>query len=155
MKKEHYINKIRKEFPTLIWQSAVSNTTGWDHNVLILDNKYVFRFPWNEDSTLALQDEIPLLNFLRHKVSLPIPKYIYVPQDKSFAGYDIILGERFSKTLFTKLNQTQKIKIAKQLARFLTELHAIPPAKLKRFKIPRQSAKRDYAELLQAYETTY
>ena len=42
--KSKLINKLHREFPEVKFKTAKLITKGWDHDVLVLDNKFIFRF---------------------------------------------------------------------------------------------------------------
>jgi aminoglycoside 2''-phosphotransferase len=126
MKKNELVRKIRKEFPELKFKTAKHNVEGWDHYVLILDNKYVFRFPRTAEYLRKLKTEVPCLDYLKDKVNLQIPQYKFVAKDKTFAGYEIIHGLQLEKSVFDKLSKPTKLHLAWQLAKFLTAMHKVP-----------------------------
>ncbi len=148
MTKRELVRKIRKEFPDLKFKNARHNVEGWDHYVLILDNKYVFRFPREADYKNQLFDEIRLLEYLRPKVKIPIPKYIYIAKDKSFAGYEMLSGVQLKKEVFRKLSKQSQKFIAKQAAEFLTTLHKISLKDVKAFRIPKTKTQWLYRDLV-------
>lgn len=45
MEAEKYLQKIKKEFPNLSWKNYQFVNHGYDHAVIILDRKIIFRFP--------------------------------------------------------------------------------------------------------------
>lgn len=148
MEKRKLLSKIRKEFPNLKWKKAVHNVEGWDHYVLILDNKYVFRFPRTEKYLNALMNEILLLEYLKDKVSMPIPRYIYIAKDKSFAGYSLIPGIQLKEKVFKLVSQKTKSLLAKQIANFLSSLHKIPHKSVKKYGTKTVDAKKKYKDLV-------
>ena len=96
MKAEFFLKKIKREFPDLGWSTYTHLTHGWDHDVIILDNKIVFRFPKSKEYAALLKDEIQLLPYLKRKVNAGIPEYKFIFKDKSAAGYPILAGRELS-----------------------------------------------------------
>jgi aminoglycoside 2''-phosphotransferase len=45
------LKKISDEFPHIAWSSYRYVDEGWDHEVIILDEKIVFRFPTDQQYT--------------------------------------------------------------------------------------------------------
>jgi len=135
MKNEQLLNKIKKEFPRLRWKTHEFYTHGWDHIVVILDRKIVFRAPKEKEYKERLEDEVRLLNYLYRKFQVKIPHYTFVSQDKSFVGYLIIPGRVLAPHGFGKISKPDKEKMAKQLALFLTTLHKTPRSIIKRYSI--------------------
>lgn len=129
------LKRIKYEFPRISWDDYEFLNHGWDHEVIILDNKLVFRFPNSSKYLSAFKDEVNLLNYLTQKTKTKIPSYKYVASDYSFAGYEIIPGEELSEELFQMLTEEEKRKVAEQLAEFLTALHTVPVNELGRFNI--------------------
>lgn len=123
--KSELLMRIHLEFPNLKFFKAKVNNKGWDHTIIILDNKYVFRFPKNKSYIKKIRTEMLFLNSLRD-MPIKVPNYLFISKDKSFGGYQLISGKELTKTRFQKLNNKQKKVIANQLGRFLTSLHNFP-----------------------------
>lgn len=118
------LKRIKHIFPDLNWGSYIYIDEGWDHEVIILDNRVVFRFP--NDDQYSLKNEIMVLDKLNPLVNLAIPTYSYVAPDFSFAGYELVAGRPLSKQLFDELTADDRSVLAKQLADFLSILHQLP-----------------------------
>jgi aminoglycoside 2''-phosphotransferase len=114
---------INDNFPELSWKSYRFINEGWDHEVLILDNHLVFRFPNDQEYRALLKDEVKVLKKLRPMVQVNIPNYTYIANDFSFAGYKLIPGEPLSKKFFNKVTTANRTNIARQLAGFLSTIH--------------------------------
>lgn len=56
MKAELFLQKIRNEFPEVKWKHHRFLTHGWDHIVIVLDDKMIFRAP--KDVPKDLQSEL-------------------------------------------------------------------------------------------------
>ena len=152
MIKRELVAKIRKEFPQLKWKTAKHNVEGWDHYVLILDNKYVFRFPRDKEYGAILKKEIPLLDYLGKRLNLAIPQYKFVSKDKSFAGYELIQGIQLERNIFRGLPEKTKQLIAKQMAEFVTRLHRISLKETKQWILPKVDVKKEYESLKRSME---
>ena len=122
---EQLLQRIHSEFPEITWDSYVLNTEGWDHEVIILDNKIVFRFPNEDEYSTLLPDEINVLKKLTPLVNAAIPQYSYIAADYSFAGYPIVPGRVVSKQVFDELSKEARRELAQQLAGFLSTLHTV------------------------------
>ena len=133
MKKEDEYNAyLQQVYPELEIKSAYINEIGQNNDVLIVNDKIVFRFPKYEQGIKQLKQETQLLEIIRPHISLQIPEPKYqmfqdeVPR-KVFAGYEMIEGEPFWSDTFTEISDEQQLqKIACTLAQFLRELHQIP-----------------------------
>lgn len=117
------LERIKRTFPDLTWQKYQYLDEGWDHDVIILDNIAVFRFPNDEEYAHLLKDEIEVLKQLAPVVAIRIPNYTYVAPDVSFAGYPIIPGKTLLKPYFDTLSAQDKHDIAQQLAGLLSTMH--------------------------------
>ncbi len=148
MEKRKLLSKIHKEFPKIKWEKAEHNAEGWDHYVIILDDKYVFRFPRTKKYLDVLKNEILLLSYLKDKVNITIPEYIYIAKDKSFAGYILIPGIQLKKKVFEPLPDKTKNIIAKQIADFLSSLHKVSHNAVKKYKTKTVDAKKKYKDLI-------
>ena len=131
MNKKDLIKKIKEEFPQIKFKNVKQVTCGLDHVVLILDDKYVLRFPKNDYYKKKIKVEMRLLTELKKKTS-KIPDYKYVPKDQSFGGYPIIDGKPLTSKNFNNFTNQQKTQLVNELADFLTTLHKIPISKAKK-----------------------
>lgn len=149
MNKKYLIRKISVDFPDIKFNTAKMITCGFDHVVLILDNKYVFRFPKNDYYKKKIQVEMRLLSELKKKTNR-IPDYKFVSKDQSFGGYPIIDGKPLSTKRFKELTSQQKTQLANKLAYFLTVLHNIPISKAQniglKFEWSHQDELKQYKE---------
>jgi len=149
MNKNDLTKRIREEFPQIRFKDVKKITCGLDHVVLILDNKYVFRFPKNDYYKQKIKVEMRLLSELQKKIS-KIPHYKFMPKDQSFGGYPIIDGKPLSTKKFNNFTNQQKTQLANELADFLTTLHKIPISKAKKiglkFEWSHQDELKQYKE---------
>ncbi len=123
---ETLLSLIRQHFPELHWTKYKLITIGWDHDVLILDNSIVFRFPNDQYNLALLESETRLLKSLRPLVSVNIPDYTFIVPDHAFVGYPLILGQTLSRRLFDTLGHQTHTQIAQQLAELLSTMHNMP-----------------------------
>jgi aminoglycoside 2''-phosphotransferase len=139
--KNKYLKKIKKNFPQLSFRHS-RLTGGWDNVVLILDNSIVFRFP-KKGQLKQFKRELNINPYLSTIISLPVPKFEYVPKDKSFVGYRIVKGDVVRPQEFKKFSPRRKQQIAKTLAQFLRQLHSIPVSKARKFGFSRAWSNKD------------
>ena len=133
MNKLDYLKKIKRYFPETKFKNSKLIEEGWDHDVIVLDNKYIFRFPKKEKYQERLKSEMKFLKYLAPRISIPIPEYIYISKDLSFGGYKLLKGVEMKPNIFEKLNRKQKNNIIKQLGTFLSELHQTPINSIRKF----------------------
>ncbi len=128
------MRRVRKRFPEILYKK-IQRKDGYDHYVIILDNKIVFRFPKQKHFKKLFRYEAPLLQFLSKRISIQVPVYRYVGND--FGGYHFIEGKSLLGT--KKLTSTQRETLSRQIAHFLTQLHAVHQKDLKKFRIPERN----------------
>lgn len=132
MTKSFYVKRIKENFPDIEFGKAELVTDGYDDDVIVLDKKIVFSFPKQKlDCPEKFQRELKFLPLLNKKITLPIPNFIYIPEDKFFAGYNYIAGAPLTLKVFKLLDKNEREFCARQLGKFLSELHnfSVPIAK--------------------------
>lgn len=148
MKAELFLQKIKNEFPQIKWKKYCILTHSWDHVVIIFDEKLIFRFPKDKECKDKFKNEIQLLNYLKKRVKVGIPEYIYVPNDKSFTGYKMLNGQGLKYSQFKHFTTSEKEKFSKQIADFLTNLHTTPKSAISKFNINADNPEKKYKGLV-------
>jgi len=72
------------------------------------------------------QRQIKIVPLLNKEISLSIPNFKYIPDDKSFVGYRYIKGVPLSNKITKGLSDKQREACAKQISTFINELHQFP-----------------------------
>lgn len=129
------------------WDNYAFIDVGWDHEVIQLDDKYIFRFPNSSEYQSVLRDEIRLLSYLSDRITTLIPNYTYVPQDFSFGGYPMLQGESVSPELFRSMPEDIQDMFAGEVASFLSDLHAVDVNELTEFNISYEAEFAGYANV--------
>ena len=99
------------------------------YNVYEVKNQYIFRIPdihfRNIKGIRLIQNEIKMLYHIQKYVSVPIPEPIYISFDPDcpLMGYEKIEGVPLSRC-FYKVSRNQKLRIAREIGEFLSELHS-------------------------------
>jgi aminoglycoside 2''-phosphotransferase len=148
MKVAFLLRRIREEFPEIGWKNYRFLTHGWDHVIVILDGKIVFRTPKDSRYKNELRNEIQLLHYLKEKVKVGIPEYNYVSRDRSLAGYNMLMGLELTGSRFRRLNASEKEIVAERLAEFITALHATPKFVIKKFHVKSNNQQKLYKDLV-------
>lgn len=148
MKAESFIQKIKNDFPEIKWKKHRVITHGWDHIIIVLDEKIIFRFPKDQDYQDEFQNEIQLLHYLKKKVNVGIPEYNYISKDKSIAGYNMVGGRELTLSRFRKLSASEKDIVAKQLAEFLSTLHATQKSIIAKYNVHTENQEQLYKKLV-------
>jgi aminoglycoside 2''-phosphotransferase len=116
---------IRTDFPDLPIGSVRVVAHGWDHDVLDIDDTYIFRFPKDDDSRLPT--EIRIVERLQGRTSLPIPHFEFVGRSATYVGYRKIQGGPLTPERCAQLSEADRDAVALQLATFLVEVHDAVP----------------------------
>lgn len=138
--------RIAKEFPRLKIDQYKFISQGWDHEVLLINQKIIFRFPNSKEYAPRLKNEIKLLHILAGKTPANIPNYQWIARDYSFGGYEILPGHELMTDYFNKI-QAQHDSLARQLAAFLTAIHTLPGTVLELLHLEAAQLKKEQATL--------
>jgi aminoglycoside 2''-phosphotransferase len=135
MPKAHYLTEIHKHFPDLTYKKARIIRHGWDHDVVVLDNTWVFRFTKNQDYMHVLRKEIAVINWLKKQTKIALPDYKYIAKDGSFGAYPMLPGRELRKHVLKTFTFSEREAIAQELGEFLSLLHSIPVATAQRWGV--------------------
>lgn len=122
---EGLLARIRSAFPDLSFDQAELIEEGYDHAVVILDGRWIFRFPREADYVASFPVELRLLSSLKPLTTLKVPDYSRVGPD--FGGYPIIQGRGLTAPLFARMARGDQERIVTDLADFLRTLHSLSP----------------------------
>jgi aminoglycoside 2''-phosphotransferase len=145
---EKYMTRIGEISPELVVKSVKLNDAGLMNDIVIVNGEFVYRFPKNEYAFKHLPAEARVLEFLKDKITLEIPKPFYAGDDA--LAYPLIPGETLRRDRLLKLGESEQQKIADQMAQFFKELHGIDPT-LADFAIPPADALVKYEGWVDAY----
>ncbi|HEX4929226.1 MAG TPA: phosphotransferase [Gaiellaceae bacterium] len=73
--------------------AILENDDGYDYEVAIVDDEWVFRFPRRPGVEEALEVEIALLPALAPALPVDVPAFEHVSHDPLFVGYRLLRGE--------------------------------------------------------------
>lgn len=102
---------------------------GWDSIALIGDG-WVFKFPQSDKNRAKLRREAKLLNFLRPRVAMTLPNMVLHEGPMLFSQHAVIPGEDIEEDQYDELDSGQRDEMARRLARFYADLHALPLPRL-------------------------
>lgn len=142
-----FLERVRQEFHEIKWSTCRYVTQGWDHEVLVLDEKIILRTPKDKRNAVKIQDEIRLLNYLNGKVRAGIPHYEYISADGTIAGYKMLPGRELRAQVFQALADDEKEIIAEALADLFTVLHSTPGTLIEQLNTREEDQRADFAEL--------
>ena len=123
------LRTIRAEFPQLDVRRLKHLGSGWEYDVYLADDKWVFRFPRRVEVAELCDRERAILDFigrrLRHRVQTPIIRFVGGPTPSfpyRFMAHDLIAGVGADDAT---VNHTAPL--AAQLGSILAHLHSTPP----------------------------
>lgn len=127
------LKQLKDRWPDLTWSNA--RLLDHDHDVVLLDDAYVFRFACTDPNHEPLEREVRFLERLS-KTGISVPQYTHVDPDWAVAGYPPIPGESLSYQIFIELSRDQQRSIAHEVARVLNEVHQFSLTEARAIGIP-------------------
>jgi aminoglycoside phosphotransferase (APT) family kinase protein len=119
---------IERQFPDLAPAHLETLGIGWDNVAVLVNGRFVFRFPRRQIAAGLVEREARILPQLAPHLPypLPVPEYVGTPTTDYpfiFAGYAFLPGQTACRCACTA---AERIALAPQLAAFLAALHRIP-----------------------------
>lgn len=103
---------------------------GFDSDVLIVNDAWVFRFPRRPDVAEQLDVERALLPALAEHLPIPVPRFEVIGRAEAnalpFVGYRLLAGLPLRPPLLAERGEAQRDRVAGQLGAFLSALHTVP-----------------------------
>ncbi|SDL92182.1 phosphotransferase family protein [Sediminibacillus halophilus] len=128
MNEQTMLSIISQHLPWLTIESTSFEYSGWDHDIIIINEKLVFRFPKHQAVRRHTEREIALLKAIENTsppLQIPTCQAIRDKQGNAIATYyQLIEGEPLASVLDHPL--FSKERSAKLLGEFLSKLHQIP-----------------------------
>ena len=137
IKLRQYESVIDAAFPGLRRQSyqsgspSILNQQGQNSDVLVVDGRYIFRFPKYPGGIETLRREARLLSELAGRLPLttPIPEFDHLenqPVGTACLGHRRLPGDPLWRAKLQALPEPDQAAIAAQLSGFLAALHSTP-----------------------------
>jgi aminoglycoside phosphotransferase (APT) family kinase protein len=133
------VSIIETQFPELQPVSVRWLGDGYDSNAFEINERWVFRFPKRTDVEEQLLTEARILPALALQSTIPVPVFRFHGSPSSgfpfrFAGYPMLQGVPAIQIDPATIRFDQ---LATDMGRFLSSLHAFPPAEAARLGVPR------------------
>lgn len=129
------ISKILKDKFSFTIHTIKYIGSGYDSNVYLVNNTYIFKFAKHNDAINAYQREKEILEFLRieyhHNINIPIIEYYDV---SGIIGYKKVEGQFLTSQLYLKMSNKKKEKLISDIAIFLKYLHSLDIKNLIKYK---------------------
>ena len=132
---------LREAFPEIAIRTLGYFASGWDYEMWEVNGELLVRFPRREECGKPLLKEVRLLAELADTISAPVPRPQFFSEgceafQLPFFGYRKLAGSPLSKV---KLSARKRTSMARQLGRFLSELHRFPPDRAAALGVPTYS----------------
>ena len=124
-----YRSLIISRLPHLVGAKFVTLAEGWDSVALEYDG-LIFKFARNERARERLKREVAVLNFLRPRVTMPLPQLVLFEGDEPFTQHRAIPGEKLLADDYLMLGEGSRNAIATRMAQLYAELHQLPLARM-------------------------
>lgn len=102
---------------------------GWDSIALECDG-WIFKFPRNTEAEARLRREVALLDFLRPRVTMPLPHIVLHDGIEVFSQHRKIPGDFLLTGQYEALDEGRRNALAMRMAQLYAELHALPPGRM-------------------------
>lgn len=98
---------------------------GLESEAFLINNAYIFKHSKHSQAFKSMKKEIQVLNYLDGKISTNIPKIEFYSPEHHISGYKLVEGEILTPELFNSFTKTEQENLAKDIALFLKEMHAL------------------------------
>lgn len=122
----YWHEQIHSIMPDLEILGFEHHQEGLIHDVVIVNNEWVFRFSKTDWARELMANEDRLLIFLQPKLPLSIPKP--VKRADGVIVYQHLVGEHFLRAAWLQADELQKQALADQMGAFLSALHQMDQA---------------------------
>ena len=135
--------EIAYALPDFDVQSIVFEGEGDFCRAYTVNDEWLLRFAYNDEGSLSLEREIALLPRLAPVVAMPIPNITYFGRQQhnglTFVGYPKIGGVELTGARLDALDVSLQEDCARDLARFLHELHSFDVGLAREMGVPQCS----------------
>ena len=124
------VRVLTAAMPELRWSSLRYVDAGWDHEVLLLDDRVTVRFP-NEDHYRRMLDaERVVIDRLADRTRVALPRVLAIDPERRFAVHEFVPGEQLTPERLLALSARDRDEVADALAGLLSALHELEPSVL-------------------------
>jgi aminoglycoside phosphotransferase (APT) family kinase protein len=122
---EKLAGRLLRQFPELELESLRPFAEGWDYTILLVNERWAFRFPRREIAVPGVQREIAVLPELAPLLPIPVPVPVFVGEPSEhfpwpFFGSELLPGRELGEAA---LDDTERVELGRSLASFLRLLH--------------------------------
>jgi aminoglycoside phosphotransferase (APT) family kinase protein len=137
---EELARRLLARFPDLEVESLRPFAEGWDYTILLVNERWTFRFPRREIAVPGVRREIAVLPELAPLLPIPVPVPVFVGEPSEgfpwpFFGSELLPGRELGEA---ELDDAARVEIGRSLASFLRRLHDAEVA----YELPRDANRR-------------
>lgn len=100
-------------------------TQGWDSVALECDG-WIFKFARTPEAEVRLRREVAILQFLKPRVTMPLPHMVFNDGPVPFSQHLKIPGSSLESADYLRLGEGQRNALATRMAQLYSELHVLP-----------------------------
>lgn len=100
-------------------------TQGWDSVALECDG-WIFKFARTPEAEVRLRREVAILQFLKPRVTMPLPHMVFNDGPVPFSQHLKIPGSSLESADYLRLGEGQRNALATRMAQLYSELHVMP-----------------------------
>jgi aminoglycoside 2''-phosphotransferase len=159
MQAEQAKQTILTFYPDFTITSVASHPEGQYNDVFEINSEWIFRFPKFSAGAEQMALEIILLKAIAPYLSLPIPRpemnhvETAVPE-RTFCGYRKLAGQPFWPRTYRSLpDDAARMGIARQLGRFLHDLHQLPIREMVQAPLPLCDTVAEWTDIYNRIQT--
>ncbi|NCB51965.1 MAG: aminoglycoside phosphotransferase family protein [Clostridia bacterium] len=150
-KELRYMQYIKSESPQLdIVKADFCFQDDPNNDLVKINDDLVFKFSKYDWTVALLENEVNTISFIRHTVQIPLPDLERLK--KGAVKYKLINGVPLIRQRLLLLTKKEQEDIARQIGRFLREIHFIPMKAIKNSPIYDSPVTRTREEWLEEYE---
>ncbi len=116
-------DRLQAMLPTLLSTSPPFNQDGMVKDVVTLNEEFMARFPKDAHAKERLVRESCILELIGARVEMPVPRF--ESQAEDVVIYRMLGGEPLTREGLLRQDEAVQDRLAEQLARFLSQWHAI------------------------------
>ena len=132
--------RIHDSVPDFLIESIEFEGEGDFCRAYTVNNHWIFRFAYNDEGSRSLEREIALLPRLVVAIRMPIPGITHSGRQQenglAFVGYPKITGAELTRERLLALEPLAQEECARDLARFLRELHSFDAGVAQELGVP-------------------
>ena len=119
---------VTRHFPELAGAGHRARSSGWDCVALEVAG-WTFKFPRNAAAAQSLRREARFLTLIRRAARLAVPDLELVEGAALFSRHRTLIGDHLSTEGYVRLDEAARDRLARDVAGFLADVHAIGAAR--------------------------